>query len=258
VVAIEAAKLKPGVRYKVGTDSRTDKPHPGMVRAGEEETTKKGNKIEVKGTLIRSHITPETIEAEVGDEITIHLTNLERAQDETHGFAVSTYNVHASIEPGKTVTVKFKADKEGVYPYYCTEFCSALHLEMQGYLLVKPKGWKPGKVKAMAKANYTETDYKATVKKVVDTQVVIDSVVGYITSVNYKDFPDVVAMVEDATDQLSKMKDAKAKHEAAAAQKDWDQANLWAEQVWQYQVKAADIGLRAKTYLEQNGARKVK
>ena len=257
VVAIEASKLKPGVRYKVGTDSRTDKPHPGMVRAGEEVTTKKGNKIEVKGTLIRSHITPETIEAEVGDEVTIHLTNLERAQDETHGFTVSTMNVHASVEPGKTVTVKFKADKEGVYPYYCTEFCSALHLEMQGYLLVKPKGWKPGKT-AEAKANYTEADYKATVKKVADTQVVIDSVVGYITSVNFKDFPDVVNMVDDATDQLNKMKDAKTKHEAAAAKKDWDQANLWAEQVWQYQVKAADIGLRAKTYLEQNGAKKVK
>ena len=68
------------------------------------------------------------------------------------------------------------------------EFCSALHLEMQGYLLVKPKGWKPGKT-AEAKANYTEADYKATVKKVADTQVVIDSVVGYITSVNFKDFP---------------------------------------------------------------------
>lgn len=257
-VAIDATKLKPGVRYKVGTDSRTDKPHPGMVRAGEEVTTKKGNKIEVKGTLIRSHITPETIEAEVGDEITIHLTNLERAQDETHGFTVSTYNVHASVEPGKTVTVKFKADKEGVYPYYCTEFCSALHLEMMGYLLVKPKGWKPTKTAASAKAAYTEADYKATVKKVADTQAVIDSVVGYITSVNFKDFPDVVAMVEDATDQLGKIKDAKAKADEAAAKKDWDQANLWSEQIWQYQVKAADLGLRAKTYLEQNGAKKVK
>ena len=258
VVAIAADKVKPGVRYKVGTDSRTDKLSPNMVRAGEEVTTKKGNKVEVKGTLIRSHITPEIIEAEVGDEITIHLTNLERAQDETHGFTVSTYNVHASVEPGKTVTVKFKADKEGVYPYYCTEFCSALHLEMQGYLLVKPKGWKPTKTSAEAKASYTEADYKATLKKVADTQAVIDSVVGFITSHNFKDFPDVVAMVDDATDQLNRAKDAKGKHEAAAAKKDWDQANLWAEQVWQYQVKAADIGLRAKTYLEQNGAKKVK
>ncbi|THF67337.1 Sec-dependent nitrous-oxide reductase [Pseudothauera nasutitermitis] len=256
VVAIEASKLKPGVRYKVGTNSRTDEPHPGKVRAGEERIERDGNKVTVYGTLIRSHITPETIEVEVGDEVTINLTNLERAQDETHGFAVSTYNVHASIEPGKSVSVKFKADKEGVYPYYCTEFCSALHLEMQGYLLVKPKGWK-ATTKEIAKAAYTESDYQTTLKKVVDTQAVIDSVVAFITSTNYKDFPDVVNMVEDATDQLGKAADAKSRHEAAAAKQDWEQANLWAEQVWQYQVKAADIGIRAKTYLEQNGAKKI-
>ncbi|GHT90850.1 hypothetical protein AGMMS49545_05480 [Betaproteobacteria bacterium] len=257
-VAIEASKLRPGVRYKVGTDSRTDKPHPGAVRAGEEVTTRTGKKVEVKGTLIRSHITPETIEVEVGDEVTINLTNLERAEDETHGFAVSGYNVHASIEPGKTVAVKFVADKEGVYPYYCTEFCSALHLEMMGYLLVKPKNWKPQGTSAIAKANYTEANYRTRLKTVAETQAVIDSVVGYITSVNYKDFPDVVSMVEDATDQLNKIPDAKARHEAAAAKKDWDQATLWAEQVWQYQVKAADIGLRAKTYLEQHNAKKTR
>jgi nitrous-oxide reductase len=257
VVAIDAKKLKPAVRYKVGTDSRTDKPHPGGVKAGEEKIVKKGNKVEVFATLIRSHITPETIEVDVGDEVTINLTNLERAQDETHGFTVSTYNVHASVEPGKTVAVKFKADKEGVYPYYCTEFCSALHLEMMGYLLVKPKGWKPTKTE-LAKGSYTEADYKATVKKVADTQAIIDSVVAYITSVNYKDFPDVVAMVEDAFDQLGKTKGLKEKHEGFAAKKDWENANLWAEQIWQYQVKTADLGLRAKTYLEQNGAKKVK
>ena len=257
-VAIEASKLKPGVRYKVGTNSRTDKPHPGAVRAGEEKIERNGNKVTVYGTLIRSHITPEIIEVEVGDEVTINMTNLERAQDETHGFTVSTYNVHASVEPGKTSSVKFKADKEGVYPYYCTEFCSALHLEMQGYLLVKPKGWKPTASKEMAKAAYTEKDYQAQLKKIADTQAVIDSVVAFITSTNYKDFPDVVAMVEDAFDQAGKIPDVKAKHEAAAAKKDWENACLWAEQVWQYQVKTADLGLRAKTYLEQNGAKKIK
>jgi nitrous-oxide reductase len=257
-VAIEASKLKPGIRYKVGTNSRTDKPHPGAVRAGEERTERKGNKLTVYGTAIRSHFTPEIIEAEVGDEVTIIMTNLERAQDETHGFTVGTYNVHMSIEPGKTASVKFKADKEGVYPYYCTEFCSALHLEMQGYLLVKPKGWKPSAKKEMAKVAYTEKDYQDRLKRIVDTQAVIDSVVGFITSTNFKDFPDVVSMVEDATDQLNRIPDAKTKHEAAAAKKDWEQANLWAEQVFQFQVKAADIGLRAKTYLEQNNAKKIK
>jgi nitrous-oxide reductase len=256
-VSISADTLKPGVRYKVGTNSRTDQPHPGKVRAGEEKIVRAPGKVEVFGTLIRSHITPEIIEVEKGDEVTINLTNLERAQDETHGFTVSGYNVHASVEPGKTVSVKFKADREGVFPYYCTEFCSALHLEMQGYFLVKPKGYKVVKAKA-AEAIYTKADYDKQVKKIADTQAVIDSVVAYITSVNYKDFPDVVAMMEDATDQLGKIPAAKAKHEEAAKKGDWQNATLWAEQVWQYQVKTADLGLRAKTYLEQHGAKPVK
>jgi nitrous-oxide reductase len=128
---------------------------------------------------------------------------------------------------------------------------------MQGYLLVKPKGWKPTKTTAVAGATYTEADYKTQLKKVVDTQAVIDSVVGYITSVNYKDFPDVVNMMDDAVDQLGKIKDVKAKADESAAKKDWANATLWTEQIWQYQVKTADLGLRAKTYLEQNGAKKV-
>jgi nitrous-oxide reductase len=255
VVAIKSTSLKPGIRYKVGTDSRTDEPSKGATRAGEERTVRKGKTVEVFGTEIRSHITPETIEAEVGDEVIIHLTNLERAEDETHGFTVDTYNVHASVEPGKTVTVKFKADREGVFPFYCTEFCSALHLEMQGYLLVKPKGYKEVKTVA-AKAVYTKADYDKQVKTNVETQAVIDSVVGYITSVNYKDFPPVVALVDDATDQLNKAKEAKAKMDEAAKKSDWQNATLWAGQWWQYQVKAADIGLRAKTYLEEHGAKK--
>ncbi|MEW6434774.1 MAG: Sec-dependent nitrous-oxide reductase [Myxococcota bacterium] len=256
-VAISASTLKPGVRYKVGTNSRTDEKHPGAVRAGEEKTVRNGNKLEVFGTLIRSHITPEIIEAEVGDEVTINLTNLERAEDETHGFAISGLNVHASIEPGKTVSVKFKAEKEGVYPYYCTEFCSALHLEMQGYFLVKPKGYKAA-AGAATKAEYTKADYDKQYNTCVETQKVIDGVVAWIVSTNFKDFPDAVALVEDATDQLKAAEDPKKKMEEAAKKEDWQNATLWAGQWWQYQVKAADIGLRAKKYLEEKGAKKVK
>ena len=94
------------------------------------------------GTVIRSHITPEIIEVQEGDTVRIHLTNLERAEDEVHGFAMYGHEVQLSIEPGKTASVTIEADKAGVYPYYCTEFCSALHLEMQGYLLVQPKGYQ--------------------------------------------------------------------------------------------------------------------
>jgi len=47
------------------------------------------------------------------------------------------YNINVVIDPGETKTVTFTAKKKGVYPYYCTNFCSALHQEMQGYLIVK-------------------------------------------------------------------------------------------------------------------------
>jgi nitrous-oxide reductase len=256
-VAIDSTLLKPGIRYKVGTNTRTGEISPHKTRAGEERTERSGNQVTVHGTLIRSHITPEIIEVNEGDEVTIHLTNLERAQDQTHGFTISKYNVNGSWEPGKTATVKFVADTPGVFPFYCTEFCSALHLEMQGYLLVKPKGYKAKVGDLMPKDEYGKADYEKQVATNVSTQETIDSVVGFITSHNYKDFPDVVALVEDATDQLGRAEEAKGKAEAEAGLENWNSATLWAGQWWQYQVKAADIGLRAKTYLEQHGAKKV-
>jgi nitrous-oxide reductase len=258
VVAIKADKLQPAVRYKSGWNSRTDTKSEYATRAGREKVERDGNRVHVYGTVIRSHITPEIIEVEEGDEVSIHLTNLERAQDEVHGFAMYSQNVQLSIEPGKTATASFTAEKAGVYPYYCTEFCSALHLEMQGYLLVKPKGYQAKATEMQEGEQYTQADYDKQVKTNVETQGVIDSVVAFITSHNYKDFPTVVALVEDATDQLGFATEAKTKAEEYAAKGDYQNATLWAGQWWQYQVKTADLGLRAKTHLEENGAKKVK
>jgi nitrous-oxide reductase len=262
-VAIKADKLKPEVRYKSGWNSRADERSEFKSRAGREKTERNCDangkcSVNVYGTTIRSHITPEIIEVTEGDTVSLHFTNLERAEDEVHGFALYGQNVQLSIEPGKTASATFLADKAGVYPYYCTEFCSALHLEMQGYLLVQPKGYKAKTGGLQAGTNYTEADYNKQVETNIATQGVIDQVVGYITSMNYQDFPTVVALVEDATDQLGFAKGAKEKSEAAAAKKDWNNAMLWANQWWQYQVKTADLGLRAKTHLEENGAKKVK
>jgi nitrous-oxide reductase len=259
VVAIKADKLKPAVRYKSGWNSRADEKSPYRTRAGREKVERdESGVVHVYGTVIRSHITPEIIEVEEGDTVSIHLTNLERAEDETHGFAIYNENVNLSIEPGKTVSATFKADKAGVYPYYCTEFCSALHLEMQGYMLVKPKGYVAKAAAIDEGTKYTQADYEKQVKTNLDTQAVIDSVVGFITSHNYKDFPEVVALVEDATDQLGFAEEAKKKSESFAAKSDYQNATLWAGQWWQYQVKTADLGLRAKTFLEEHGAKKVK
>ena len=254
VVAISADKLKPLVRYKYGTNSRTGERHEAAVRPGREKIVRTEGRVDIYGTAIRSHLTPEIVEVEEGDVVSFHITNAERAQDETHGFAVDTYNVNLSLEPGKTASATFKADRAGVFPYYCTEFCSALHLEMQGYLVVRPKGVAATSGDVNVGTTYSKADYEKQYKTNLQTQQVIDSVVAYIVSTNFKDFDNVVALVEDATDQLGRIEEVKKKAEEAAAKEDWNNAMLWANQWWQFQVKAADIGLRAKTYLEEHGA----
>ncbi len=256
--SIAADKVKPLIRYKYGTDSRTGQASPDAVRPGSEKIVREPGKVTVYGTAIRSHFTPEIVEANEGDIVTFHITNAERAEDETHGFTVSTYSGNLSLEPGKTASVTFKADRPGAFSFYCTEFCSALHLEMEGYLMVKPKGLvEQTSTKATDSTVYTKADFDKQYTTNLETQKVIDTVVKYIMSTNYKDFPTVVALVEDAVDQLNFAKDAKGKTDEAAKKEDWQQGTLWANQWWQYQVKAADIGLRVKTYLEEHGAKTV-
>jgi nitrous-oxide reductase len=96
-----------------------------------------GTKVDVKMVAVRSTFTPTSIEVNKGDTVSIHVTNIETTTDELHGLGIIEYNVNVVIDPGETKTVTFVADKSGVFPYYCTNFCSALHQEMQGYLLVK-------------------------------------------------------------------------------------------------------------------------
>jgi len=136
---IKADKLKPIKVYKPGTNPYTNEIDPSKVEGGKEAIKRNGNKVDVYMTAIRSHFTPDQVEVEEGDEVTIHLTSLETAEDQTHGFTIDMYNVNVSLEPGKHENITFKADMPGSYPMYCTEFCSALHLEMMGYFLVKPK-----------------------------------------------------------------------------------------------------------------------
>ena len=73
-----------------------------------------------------------------GDEITIHVTNVEQTTDMIHGLGIIEHDMNVVVDPGETKTVKFTATRAGVFPFYCTNFCSALHQEMQGYLAVKP------------------------------------------------------------------------------------------------------------------------
>jgi nitrous-oxide reductase len=136
---IKADKLSPWEVYpEIGWDPHTQAVNPNAPKLGEERIERDGNEVVVYMTAIRSHFTPERVQINEGDHVTWHITNVERSYDATHGFSIPYYNINLSIEPGETVTFEFDATEPGVFSYYCTEFCSALHLEMAGYMLVQP------------------------------------------------------------------------------------------------------------------------
>ncbi|MCZ2155593.1 MAG: Sec-dependent nitrous-oxide reductase [Bryobacterales bacterium] len=132
---IAASKLKPIEVYP-----KEENHHPNAIwDVKDAKIERSGNNVTVKMLAVRSNFEPNHIEVNQGDHVTIHLTNIEQTTDELHGFGLASYNVNVVVDPGETKTIEFTANKPGVYAYYCTNFCSALHQEMQGYLLVKPK-----------------------------------------------------------------------------------------------------------------------
>lgn len=117
--------------------------HPYAAKGeSESKVVREGNKVHVYMTSIRSHFSPDNIEGvKLGDEVYFHVTNLEQDWDVPHGFAVKgAANAELLIMPGETATLKWVPDRIGMFPMYCTDFCSALHQEMQGYVRVSPAG----------------------------------------------------------------------------------------------------------------------
>jgi len=104
--------------------------------------TRSGNVVHVKMIAIRSHFAPDNLEGVmVGDTVYFHVTNIEQDWDILHGFAVlGATNSELILNPGETRTLKWVPRTPGVYPFYCTDFCSALHQEMSGYIRVSAPG----------------------------------------------------------------------------------------------------------------------
>jgi nitrous-oxide reductase len=113
--------------------------HPYAAKSESEATvTRNGKEVHISMTMIRSHFSPDNIEGvKVGDKVYLHMTNLEQDFDVPHGFSIIGANTsEILVMPGQTKTIIWEPKREGVWPFYCTDFCSALHQEMQGYIRV--------------------------------------------------------------------------------------------------------------------------
>lgn len=116
--------------------------HPYVAKSeADTKVTRNGNEVHIYMTTIRSHFAPDNIEGiKVGDKVYFHVTNLEQDYDVPHGISMIGANTsELLIMPGQTETFVWEPKQVGVWPFYCTDFCSALHQEMQGYVRVSPR-----------------------------------------------------------------------------------------------------------------------
>ena len=117
--------------------------HPHVTRAETAAGIRRdGKTVHVNMVAIRSHFAPDVLEGvTVGDTVLFHVTNIEQDWDILHGFAVlGAENAELILNPGETKTLRWVPKTTGVFPFYCTDFCSALHQEMQGYIRVSAAG----------------------------------------------------------------------------------------------------------------------
>tara|TARA_Y100001933_G_scaffold123709_5_gene123556 strand:- start:19599 stop:21530 length:1932 start_codon:yes stop_codon:yes gene_type:complete len=112
----------------------------GIQSDADVRVERNGKEVHVYMSMIRSHFNPDNIEGiKVGDKVYFHVTNLEQDYDVPHGISMIGANTsELLIMPGQTETFVWEPKQAGVWPFYCTDFCSALHQEMQGYVRVSP------------------------------------------------------------------------------------------------------------------------
>jgi cytochrome c oxidase subunit 2 len=86
-------------------------------------------------TARRFEFEPSTVVVREGERVRLLATSA----DVTHGLAIADYGVNATLEPEKTQTIEFTADKPGKHDFQCSVYCGSGHGRMRGELVVVNK-----------------------------------------------------------------------------------------------------------------------
>lgn len=115
-----------------GSQVTAETPVPGNEDVPETEVAAESNVVELDMIAKQWEFEPSKVNANVGDKVILHIKSV----DVSHGFALPDFGVSQRLEPGKTETVEFTADKAGEFSFFCNVACGSGHKGMRGQLVV--------------------------------------------------------------------------------------------------------------------------